>query len=314
MIGNMSEETLALKNWFNNTREYTEEHGLRGARVGVEELLVKGGHRFVGKNIWNYGTPVFDLDWDVLVILDACRHDLFSKATTEYEWLPDSASVFTSLGSHTSEWMEKNFTSQYSQEMQDCIYISGNPQSGIRLDSNDWYLLSEPWRNHRNEIGTIDPRVLTDFAVKTAREHPDKRLVVHYMQPHQPFREFNHIESGDHWISKDVWTGLHLQEFSPEDVWNAYYDNLLWVLDEVKTLVHNMDGEVTLSSDHGNAFGERGIYGHPQYVPIKCLKEVPLVRLSATDTGTHTPTFLPEKDRARSEADIDERLSDLGYV
>lgn len=45
---------------------------------------------------------------------------------------------------------------------------------------------------------------------------------------------------------------------------------------EVSELLKNLsDKKVVITSDHGEAFGEWGIYGHPGGVYIKALTEVP---------------------------------------
>lgn len=47
-------------------------------------------------------------------------------------------------------------------------------------------------------------------------------------------------------------------------VLKAYLDDLRYVLDDVEILLENIAAEhVVLSADHGEAFGECGVYGHP---------------------------------------------------
>lgn len=52
----------------------------------------------------NDGIAVFDQDWDVLVILDACRYDAFR----EHASLPGRLQAVTSQGSVTPEWLHAN--------------------------------------------------------------------------------------------------------------------------------------------------------------------------------------------------------------
>jgi len=63
----------------------------------------------------------------------------------------------------------------------------------------------------------------------------------------------------------DVWHRLFRGKVELEQVINAYRENLCLVLDEVEQLVQNFDAEdVMITADHGQAFGEAGIYGHPE--------------------------------------------------
>lgn len=39
-------------------------------------------------------------------------------------------------------------------------------------------------------------------------------------------------------------------------------------LDEVEKIVRNSEGNIIIISDHGNALGEWGLYGHPGWAPI----------------------------------------------
>ncbi|PSP48877.1 hypothetical protein BRC67_12005, partial [Halobacteriales archaeon QH_3_68_24] len=48
----------------------------------------------------------------------------------------------------------------------------------------------------------------------------------------------------------------------------AYLDNLRIVLDEVAVLLENIDADtVAITTDHGEAFGERNFYRHPVACP-----------------------------------------------
>jgi hypothetical protein len=38
-------------------------------------------------------------------------------------------------------------------------------------------------------------------------------------------------------------------------VWEAYLDNLRYVLDNIEELLQNVDGKVVISADHGELFG-----------------------------------------------------------
>lgn len=70
--------------------------------------VVKNGMQFVGRRV-NYGIMPFEREWDVLVVLDACRYDLFEGFTPEhpvYERFESVEPVY-SCASATREWLTK---------------------------------------------------------------------------------------------------------------------------------------------------------------------------------------------------------------
>ena len=76
-----------------------------------------------------------------------------------------------------------------------------------------------------------------------------------------------------------------------------------------------MDGDVVVSSDHGNLFNDYGLglYHHPSYVPLPKVKRVPWARIEGggRDTYEVRPT---EAFGSDEEVSLEDRLRDLGYV
>jgi hypothetical protein len=97
-----------------------------------------------------------------------------------------------------------------------------------------------------------------------------------------------------------------------ETLWAAYSDNLRYVLDTVETLRENIETDsMVVTSDHANAIGEFGIYGHPKNVPHPAIRRVPWVEVDAHDGGAYVPERPPPDDTV--SATIEDRLSALGY-
>ncbi len=138
------------------------------------------------------------------------------------------------------------------------------------------------------------------------------------MQPHIPFRDAEWSEGYEQdsvYKSSDTgnpWKDAIRGEIPKDEVWDAYRDNLVWALNNVQTLVENVDGKVAITSDHGNAIGEWGLWAHPRYVPAPVLRRVPWVEIDAEDTSEYTPTVEPKNTTVQSD-EIDQRLRDLGY-
>jgi hypothetical protein len=267
--------------------------------------------------------PVLDADWDVLVVLDACRADLFAEVATgsDYDFLPAEPGSRTSPASSSVEWLETVFGGADDDALADLAYVTGNPYSASKIDHDRFHTVDEVWRYAwDDDLGTIPPRPVTDAAVRTGRETTADRMVVHYMQPHFPSvleREQRSEgveldEFGDDEMS--VWDDLRFGHRSEADAWQTYRENLEYVFDDLDLLFKNLDAErVVVTADHGNAFGEHHVYGHPGGVDLPVLRKVPWCETTATDTRNHDPDAAGHDDTGESGDVIEERLEDLGY-
>ncbi|WP_212750775.1 hydrolase [Haloterrigena sp. H1] len=259
---------------------------------------------------------MYERDWDVLVLLDACRVDLLEEVADEYSFL-DDPQMLTSVGSSSIEWLENTFVDEYTHEMGETAYITGNPFSKRVLSTEDLLVLDEVWRYEWDEKrGTIPARAITDRAITAGRENDCERLIIHYMQPHfpsvpEPLSDGMNAETlgdGEGWDSP--WHRLQRGELDQETLWSSYRENLRYVLDDVTLLLENLDAEtVVISADHGNAAGEFGVYGHPK-VPLKPIRNVPWYETTANDTES----YVPEREIGVDQGKIEEKLGALGYL
>lgn len=275
---------------------------------------------------WPEGTPIFETEWDVLVILDACRADMLREVQDEYEFL-DTPGTQYSVDSASRTWMQKNFRADYADEMERTAYVTGNPYSDEVVNDDEFARVEEVWKDSWNdELGTVLPRPITDRTIAVHRELDPDRLLVHYMQPHYPFVQHQEVDDGisldffrpgsttDSTDGDDVWEQFRTGQLTGAEVWALYLDNLRYVLDELRLLRRNVDAEtLVISADHGNAFGEFGIYAHPPGMPFKSVREVPWYVTSATDTGEYVPETASSGIDDGSDT-VNERLRDLGYL
>lgn len=265
----------------------------------------------------NRVTNIYDRDWDVAIILDACRFDLFKSANWS---VPQSIESIYSVASMTGDWMERTF----SDNAEDTIYVTAAPFSDQKLSTTQFSELDEVWRyGFDDELGTVPPEWVTDRAILHRRKNGNSRLVVHYMQPHFPAIEYPELGSKiqmsqtEHWNS--IWERLYYGDVSQEKVWKAYQSNLKIVLEEVETLLRNIGAEeVILTSDHGNAMGEAGRYGHPSDAVVPEVRRVPWAKIGSTeDQRTRIPDDhkrSPEREYPSEADSVEEKLSALGYV
>ena len=275
----------------------------------------------IGRRL-RYGTNVFERDWDILVVLDACRADLLRTVALDHDFL-GSVETVRSVGSSSSEWLEKTFKGH--PETAQTVMVTGNTWTDRYLDADAFEALDEVWKYAwDDERGTVPAAAVTDRAIALAREHTPDRLVVHYMQPHHPFvpdpiagddglaRTGNHSNEGNPWVL------LRRSEIDPDRVWDAYEANLRHVLAEVESLAANVDGRIVVTADHGNLFGEWGLYGHPMHTPVPALLAVPWASIEGEDRETREPTLSPPEPLPVSRvhgSDTDrDRLRALGYI
>lgn len=273
------------------------------------------------------GIQVTDEDWDNLIVLDACRADLFEDVLGEEPF--DEYRRVTSKASATSEWTKKNFA---GRELGDIVYVSGNPYTS-KFAANSFRELIEVWRTEFNtELGTVLPEPLIKAAVRAVDRYPRKRLITHFMQPHHPFITRPDVrfdgwsavdEDGDivvnHNTQMTPWTALEKGLIDRDTVWSAYRENLETVIEDVLAFAKKLPGRTVITSDHGNAFGERlrpipiRVYGHPANANTKSLKTVPWAVLDDGERRAIVDDGVTLESKVDSEV-MSERLKSLGYV
>lgn len=293
------------------------KHGpLAGLRVALSEGIEIFLQR-IGQHV-NYGESPFNEDWDILILLDACRYDLFKEYAPKHDLYSEFNSIESrySPASTTKEWIRKVYHDGSEDVLAETHLVSANGFEQEELSLSKFGEITPVWEHHDSKLGTIPPDVVTDAAIHVGRTTDCSKLIVHYMQPHAPFvhasGKFDSVnEAPAEGKSQNIWEGLRTGRFELDNVWSDYGKNLLTALDEVERLVQNINGKVAISADHANAIGEFGVYGHPSYVPLPSLKRVPWVCLQATDEQTDHPDdpIMP----GVTGSDLDEHLHDLGY-
>jgi len=285
------------------------------------------------------GANVYDRDWDVLIVLDACRVDALEAVADEYDFLGEVERRI-SVGSHSFEWLAKTFTTDYREEVTNTAYLTANTHAQMLfvdddlppyerevpgfpdwnpVDADDFGRLEMVWRDgHDDTLGNVPPRRVTDRLIDVARTGDHDRVAAHYMQPHVPYlagaidedREPTEFE-------RSPLKAYSRGEAEREEVWERYLDNLRLVLDEVALALENVDADtVAITADHGEAIGEWGDVDHREGSFHPVVKTVPWVETTAVDEGTYDPDTEGAAASADddTDADVQQRLRDLGYV
>lgn len=248
-------------------------------------------------------------DWDHLIILDACRYDTFS----EVNWIDGNLESRISNGSHSIEFAKNNFA---NEDYCDTVYVTANAH-GARIGQGHFHDIVFTERD--DEDGSwasrngMHPETVSESAVETVARYPNKRHIVHFMQPHSPYfgekaetiRERLENRGIDDLGSSQWDSGpnlkLALQDglVTFEELNQVYVENLRYVLKYVEDLCDCLPGKVAITADHGELLGERdGVWkysdlkrqspdgipvGHPQNVYLPELRKVPYLVIESDE-------------------------------
>lgn len=297
----------------------------------VRSTLVQPYFRYAHTND---GIDVMDEEWDTLVLLDACRYDMFAEHNT----LDGDLQRRVSKGSNTAEFLQRNFA---GKRFDDTVYVTANPQVDVRLDS-PFYETISVWKDAWDEdVNTVRPEAMVEATLDAQAQYPDKRIISHFVQPHYPFiGEFGRtlvedqagielskrqatgeVAESDHF---NVWDLLQRGAVTRDDVLRGYNENLQLTLEHVEPMLEELVGRTVISSDHGNLVGEPPdpcpvpfkMYGHPPSVYAHSLVTVPWLVVEGTTRrdireGAHASEGDGDTD---DDETATERLRALGYL
>jgi len=309
---------------------------------GVIATIRSAGLEAVTKGLWpaarQLETPIWAGEWDICLVLDGCRVDTWRRIAPEYGF--ENGQTAVSVGSASMEWLAETFGARYRTQWSAAGYVTANPFSGERggesrflrssaspLAEHGLVYLDEVWRDQwqPRELPTVPPDILTGRGLY-AWQQRDRlgvdRLVVHYMQPHTPFRSRTEWTAG--WAldgfstgdgrGKDDWAKVRDGEIEREAFLEAYRDNLRWVLGEVQRWARTVDATILVTSDHGNALGEWGEWGHPAGSANPVLRRVPWCQVDACGEGVESLSVPGSPPVVAGGTDVEEQLAALGYL
>ena len=259
-------------------------------------------------------------DWDNLIILDACRYDMFE----ELNEMDGNLEKKYSNASHTWYFLKRNFR----QENSDTVYVTASPMSAGY--GKHFAEIIHVWEDEWDEENqTVRPEKVTEAAIQASKDYPEKKLLVHYMQPHYPFIGEKGKQLGDQGTFAEgsrknltAWEKIKYGDADEEKVEKAYRENLEIALPQVKKLREKLTGKTVVSADHGNLIGKKvgyapqKIYGHPPKVEDRDLRAVPWLEKKADerkDITSREKTEGKDQDRSHEEEEVKQRLEELGY-
>lgn len=253
-------------------------------------------------------------DWDNLILLDACRYDRFAEVWDG----PGRLEARESRGSSSNEFVRGNFR---GREIHDTVCVTANGWY-MKVDSTPKFHDLVHLFDHRDdELGTVPPETVTAHATDAAEEYPNKRLIVHYMQPHAPYiGEIGKEQMEDITSRKDISDAKRSGTYSEDAHQTAYHENLKAVVDSVESLLSELPGKSVISADHGEMLGERHFpipvrdYMHPHGIDHEVLVQVPWLIHERGDRRQIVPEEPAGLEADPDESIINNHLRELGYL
>jgi hypothetical protein len=224
---------------------------------------------------------LFERDFDNLIIIDACRHDLFEEVEGKTDYR-------ISKESHSRGFIRENFS---EGDFTDFVVVTANPffedqifeQITGRKPYDVFYEVFKTFETKWDEEAkTIKPESVIEDLKTAQKLFPNKRKIVWFMQPHYPFVNLQ-VEENNAGMNQrigeggtHIWRECEKGNFLKGDVWRGYKNNLEYVLPFVEESARILNGKNLLTSDHGNLAGENGLYGHPGKLNVEILRKVPV--------------------------------------
>jgi len=298
----------------------------------------------------NRGVYVYDEEWDNLIILDACRYDTFKELNT----VEGKLETRVSRGSATHEFLVENFQKHPQKKtFKDIVYVAANPFVSWLLPAEIFYRVYPVWDYGWDEsLLTVPPEPVVNAALEARRLYPDKRLIVHFMQPHFPplvgrpqgdtgqalkrIRSFTRDGANPNSVANlkrgypphvfaTTTDGLLARGLlTKQETLALYRENLRIVLSHVHGMLRQLPGVSIVTADHGHAFGERlgALYPFPVYGHWPGMRLGRLVLVPWLVTANNGAIVVPPSEGAESisagssesdEEKIRDRLRKLGY-
>ncbi|WP_148290927.1 alkaline phosphatase family protein [Halorhabdus tiamatea] len=294
------------------------------------------------------GINIMQKDWDNLIILDACRYDIFKK----HNIFSGELSRVVSPGGHSKEFYEKGFP---NSPYHDSVMVTANPYTSV-VAQDYFHDIVTTYTGERiiesnsrvesvsnngkvieaGHVNNVHPKRVNEISIDQYEKNPNKRLIIHYLQPHDPYfgtkakelrnkfrkQGFEFSYWTDHSSiedDKNVVNGLMTlatRGYISDDVLKEVYEeNLKFVLEYVADIVDELSGKTVITSDHGELLGEKVAgkqFFHYEGIYSSELRHVPWLSIEGDKRRQITKEGPQSHDKIDDKA-VDEHLQMLGY-
>ena len=191
---------------------------------------------------------------------------------------------------------------------------------------------------------------MNQAALYALNRYPDKRLIIHYLQPHYPYitlggrkgtyRRMDRVIGFIRWRLHDLfgeattkticdWLGIPYtvsgckitaNKLGVDGLKQAYADDLHLLLEHVRDLIAHFEGTIVVTADHGELLGENGHFSHYAYEETRHEKLTTVPWLEITRNRPAKPVagrieYQEAWPTSEEEARIvKDRLAALGYM
>lgn len=277
------------------------------------------------------GRNIYDAEWDICIVLDSARVDALRERWPAGLDVAHFGSEW-SRGSISTEWYSQTFRPEHRDAIGKTTLVTANPHSKTTLEDGEMLTnaadidipfpespavgyesfrdVHELWRTHALAYNVVPPDVMADATIQAYRED-GRRVVAHWMQPHEPFIAPDAPLIGGKPTSRNCWDAAMAGSIDENALVESYERNLDFALFEVLTVLRNVDARVLITADHGNAFGEWFVWGHPFGWPQPEVRKVPWVLVDAENTNEYEPDDV--FGATSTETDVTDQLAALGY-
>ena len=301
--------------------------GMENPNAALRELNRLYWTRLGNREYNTDGASFFEEDWDNLLILDGCRYDTFADVGRTFD-LEGTLGSRRSRGSATAEFLRGNL---HGRDLTDTVYVTG---STIFYQQNVWrehvdtefHDVLDVWSDSIDygDDG-VPPEPVAERTREAAERYPNKRLFVHFVQPHAPylgekgrelFPDYRPNPLADKFLGRiDV---------SEADLRAVYRENLELVLNVVEELLDDLPGKTVITADHGMLLGEREFpipiksYGHPERIYTEEMVQVPWFEAAHDDRKEIVAEPSASAYRQKRTDAVDEQarehLEQMGYL
>ena len=261
---------------------------------------------------------IHKVDWDILIIIDACRFDYFETFYKDVLGDIGELKMVNSPAAWTVGWLKTTFE---KTALKDTILIWDHPvaerirnlqrqiEHGKYFDVRAQFKKTiDMWElGYDKSLGYLPPDLTTNRVFKELKEDPEARLIAKYRQVHDPYLyykgetklplskpKYSSLRKVLYEIVSDeiVWTIRKKFNLLPESWLNAiwlkygregiirgYTEDFKLMLNHAKKIVDSYPNKnIVITSDHGERLGEKGRYSHGGKLE-RIIKEVPWLEI-----------------------------------